>query len=385
MAVGEVFKKRFPKGNLFFIEAGLKQSGTNVNHLGQEYLLPKAFLNRHHFREHVQTADINVSGRSKVCKDVFNWEKPDLFITEFFPLGWEACRYELIPSLIDAFKKGTALWAVAGYPVLTEDNSRWREKILRIYNRIIIFSPPEEKDFIADSFNRKEDKKKYLDFFDRNAQKITFAGYLLPQKSVMRDDANEKIILRTAAPKHVRRVTVVRGGGAYYPKIIAAAIVASDLLGKKYCLTVVAGPSTTTQEWSFFSTLVHKKKIKNLVLLRSVGNYEQLIKESDVCVSVASYHSAVMLLKHRKKAVLIPFAGYGNMFFSEQPARAEMLKEMIGARILSFQNLSAKTLTDMIKDAADSQTVNSKILQKWFVGGDVLDEALINFFKIRTN
>ena len=155
---------------------------------------------------------------------------------------------------------------------------------------------------------------------------------------------------------------------------------ASDLLGKEYYLTVVAGPSTTAQEWYFFATLVGKKKINNLVLLRAVGNYERLIEKNDVCVSLASYHTSVMLLKHRKKSVLIPFEGYGAMSINEQPARAAMLKEMIGAKILSIQDLTAATLTAVIKDAAACQEVNAQIPKEWFMGADVLDHALTELF-----
>ena len=118
-----------------------------------------------------------------------------------------------------------------------------------------------------------------------------------------------------------------------------------------------------------------------MVLLRSVGNYEGLIKSSDVCVSLAAYHTSVMLLKHRKKAVLIPFEGYGSMSFHEQPARAVMLKEMIGAKILSIQDLTAKTLTAAIKEAAACvEKSDSQIPKEWFMGGDVLDKALTGLF-----
>ena len=111
-----------------------------------------------------------------------------------------------------------------------------------------------------------------------------------------------------------------------------------------------------------------------------MGNYEGLIRKSDVCVSVAAYHTSVMLLKHRKKAVVIPFEGYGSMSFHEQPARAVMLKEMIGAKILSIQDLTANTLTAAIKDAAARQEVSPHIPKEWFMGGDVLDKALTGLF-----
>ena len=102
-----------------------------------------------------------------------------------------------------------------------------------------------------------------------------------------------------------------------------------------------------------------------------------LIKSSDVCVSVASYHTSVMLLKHRKKAVLIPFEGSGSMVFHEQPARAGILKEIIGAEILSIQDLTARTLTIAIQNAASRRNVSEQAPKDWFMGADVLDKALV--------
>jgi predicted glycosyltransferase len=379
MAVGEVFKKRFPDGNLFFIQAGLEQSKARIDQLGKMYSLPKAFMDRRHFRQPVRVAEADAGQRAHVCADIITREKPDLFMTEFFPLGREECRHELVPSLIKASSQGAALWAVAGYPLLTGTNDEWRRKIFKLYQKVVIFSPSLEKEFIAASFLRADDKKKYLDFFERNAPKIIFAGYLLPRQEVVREHADENLP-KPPVPKGACRVAVLRGGGAYFPKIIAQAIRASELLGKEYYLTVVAGPATTSQEWYLFASLAGKKKINNLLLLRSVGDYEGLVKESDVCVSMASYHTSVMLLKHRKKAVIVPYEGYGPMSFREQPARAALLKETMGARVLSIQDLTADNLTAAIKDAAACREVSSQIPKEWLMGADVLDKELTGLF-----
>lgn len=379
MAVGEVFKKRFPKGDLFFIQAGVQQLKAKIDQMGRGYALPGTFMDRRNFREPNRWGEVDTGARAQACVDILAREKPDLFITEFFPIGREECRHELIPALIKASAQGAALWGVAGYPLLIGSNHEWREKILRLYEQIIILAPCLEKEFIAGSFSRNEDKQKYLEFFERHARKIKFAGYLLPEREVVRDDEDENLP-KPSVPNGACRVTVVRGGGAVYPKLIAEAIRASDSLGKEYYLTVVAGPSTTLQEWYFFSTLVGKKKIKNLVLLRSVGDYEGLIAGSDVCVSMAAYHTSVMLMKHRKKAVVIPFQGYGNISFLEQPARARMLKEKIGAKILSIQDLTANKLAAAIKGAGRKAVV-PEVPKEWFVGGDVLDKTLTGLFE----
>ena len=381
MAVSEVFKKRFPQGNLFLIQGGVAQPKAKMGQLGKGYSLPDPFMDRNSFREPIQTDAVSTDARGSICKDIIAREKPDLLITEFFPLGREECRHELIPSLVQASAQGSSLWAVAGYPLLTGTNNGWQEKIVKLYQKIIIFSPAIEKDFIANSFSSKDEKHKYLEFFEDNAHKIIFAGYLLPQQEVVQDDGDVNLP-KPPVPKGACRVTVLRGGGAYYPKLVAEAILASDLLGKEYYFTVVAGPSTTAKEWFFFSTLVTKKKIKNLVLLRAVGHYEELVKCSDVCVSTASYHTSVMLLKYKKKAVIVPFEGYGAMVHHEQPARASMLKEMMGAKVLPFEELTANALALAIKDKSNSKTSVFDIPNEWFEGGKVLDKQLTELFSL---
>jgi len=212
MAVGEVFKKRFHCGDLFFIQAGIQQPKAKIDQLGEVYSLPAAFVSRRNFREPVYGAGADADKRSQVCVDIVTRQRPDLFITEFFPFGWEECRHELIPSLIKLSSQDTALWAVGGHPLLTGADHEWRDKILKLYQQVIILSPVLEKEFIAGSFPLASDRQRYLDFFERHAQKITFAGYLLPRQEVVHDD-EDKDLPKPPVPKGACRVAVVRGGG----------------------------------------------------------------------------------------------------------------------------------------------------------------------------
>lgn len=170
-AIAEVFKKRFPNGDLFFIQAGLEQPKARLNQLGKCYLLPKPFVSRRNFRVPANEAGAHVAERSQVCADIIRREKPDLFITEFFPLGWEECRHELISSLIKLSLQKATVCAVSGFPLITGTNYEWRDRILKLYQRVIILSPIREKEFMADTFIHKLESKRYLDFFERNEQK----------------------------------------------------------------------------------------------------------------------------------------------------------------------------------------------------------------------
>jgi predicted glycosyltransferase len=380
IAISQIFKKRFPDGDFFFIQAGVEQPKVNFDQNGQVYSLPHPFMNRSNFRSPLLHPETHVGIRAQACVDIIVRERPNLFLTEFFPLGREECRHELIPALAKGFAEGVELWGVAGYPLLIGTGDGWREKILKLYQKIVIFAPLIEKDMIAASILEPQERERYHDFFKRHEQKIKFAGYLLPEGGIInyKEDANSS---KPPIPRGACRVAVVRGGGAYYPKIIAEAIRASDLLGEEYYLTVVAGPSTTLEEWYFFSTLMTKKEIKNVALLKSIVDYEGLIKDSDICVATASYHTSVMLLKHQKKAVIIPFEGYTKeMSFAEQPARAEMLRKIIDATVIPIQKLKAVTLASSIKAAAHRTLPTMNIPKDWFNGGETLGAALTELF-----
>lgn len=382
LAISQVFKKKFPSGNFFFIQAGVQQPMAKLDQGGQVYTVPSPFLSRNNFRVPVREAGIHAQERAQACLDIIARENPALFLTEFFPLGREESRHELIPALVKAAAQGAELWAVAGYPLLIGTGEGWREKILELYQKVIIFAPAQEKEMIEASFTNEQERQRYHAFFERHKSKIVFAGYLLPHGGVITYKEDENIP-KPPMSKGACRVAVVRGGGAYYPKVIAEAIQASDSLGDQYYLDMVAGPSTTTEEWYFFSTLMAKKKIKNAVLHKSVVDYEGLIRESDVCVTTASYHTAVMLLKYQKKAVIIPFEGYDQgMPFQEQPARARMLNEAMGASILPIGKLTAKSLASFITEAGQRKLTAANIPPDWFLGAEYLERGLAEFFSL---
>ncbi len=375
-AISQVFRKKFPSGNFFSIHGGIQQPMSQLSQNIKVYSLPFPYADKTVFRGSVPHPGAHAIQRAKVCTEIMDRELPDLFLTEFFPMGREECRHELIPSLIKASVRKVKIWAVAGYPLLLGTGQGWREKVLKLYQKIIIFAPLMEKNWIVASLPDEQTKQRYNDFFERNEHMIEFAGYLLPQGGIItyKGDVNTP---RPPIPKGACRVTVVRGGGAVYPKIIAEAICASDVLGKEYYLTIVAGPSTSPDEWYLFSTLLAKKKIKNVVLLKAVVDYEGLIRDSDVCVATPSYHTSVMLMKYRKKAVLVPFEGYGQgAVFYEQKARAALLKENIGSIVHSITELTAMSLAESVRMAASQQSGSEELPQEWFMGADHLGKAL---------
>ncbi len=377
MALSELIKVKYPQSDLFVIQAGLPQKHTQLDNLSQVFTLPHPFMNRQHFRQALNASNIDSVLRSKICSKIIHSQNPKLFITETFPLGHDACRYELIPSLVDAARGGSRIWSIAGYPLLTGKSQNWKNKVMGLYEKIFICCPQEEKIWLREFMPNSKQRIEHQEFFDRYAAKINFIGYFLPQGQLIHDKITK---FNSTETKFSHKVLVLRGSGAVYPKLIAQAILASDDLPEYFEMTIVTGPATTNDEWQLFNRLMHKKRLNNVKLLRVVSHYEDLIKVASVCVATSGYHTSAMLLKYRKRAVLVPFEGYDKTNFYEQKARAAMLKEKIGAQVISIKELNAKNLLKAILIAAQ-QKESKQILSKGFFGASSrLNQALTELF-----
>jgi len=367
--VARLIRKRFPQGNLFFIQAGRPYGVDGLKARGKVYDLPLSFTGRACFRqEAIPPGPLQAARRAAAILRIISREQSGLFITETFPFGRRECAPELGPVLKALQKKDVPLAAVAGYPLLTGAPAGWRDPLMAFYDRAFIFSPPAERDYLAAFYPAGAARRAYVNFFKEQAHRISFAGYLDPRDTAVAE------IPRTDGKV---RVAVVRGGGAYYLSLIVEALKAGDLLGDAFALTVLAGPSTTDKEWALFNTILKRKKVPNTVLVRSLEDYEGLIARSDVCVSPAPYHTSLALLKHRKRAVLVPFEGYGNgQRFVEQPARAMLLQDHIRSQVVPYTNMSAATLSAAVRRALKTDMKGIRVPSSWFAGADMFSAWL---------
>ena len=343
------------------MQAGLPGPVADLPSLGRVYDLPLAFAGREGFRkEPLPPSVLTAARRAAAGLSIIRKERPGLFITETFPFGRRECAPELGPVLRALKADGAALAAVAGYPLLTGDPLDWRAPFMGLYDKAFIFSPPAEKDYLASFYPAGARRRAYRQFFDEQARRVRFSGYLC---------SSEKRMVSAPAEAARVRVAVVRGGGAYYPSLITEALRAGDILGPAFALTVVAGPSTTDKEWLLFNTVLKRKKVPNAALLRSVNDYEALIAGCDVCVAPAPYHTALALLRHHKRAVLVPFEGYGQgMRFVEQPARSRLLQDHIRSQVVPYDQLSAGALALAVKKALRMDMNGIRIPAEWFAG-----------------
>ncbi|MBF0618815.1 MAG: hypothetical protein HQL19_01475 [Candidatus Omnitrophica bacterium] len=345
--------------------------------LEQPYLDLKAFENIHVLpyplfsRDNFRSGSIRPAGavqaRAAFLLKALQKKTPDIFITEYFPIGRRDCYEELLPSLMYLARQGVPVYASAGYPVLDGQDMAWRTRVLPLFKRIFIHSPEQEMRQMAQTYPPGPARDAYRAFFKDHADKICFTGYVVPKPLVFKETEKEA----RQFIKGVVKVLVTRGAGAYHQDVFLNAIRAGDILGRNFVLTAVAGPTTTDAEWQLFNKAVVAGRVKNVQLIRSTPRFEELLKKADVCVSPAPYNTSVMLLKHGKRAVIIPMQGEGRVVLSEQPMRARMLKAVLGSVVLLPAEAAPEKIAQAVKKALKAPLNNSVVPQTWLRGNGV--------------
>ncbi|MBL7197609.1 MAG: hypothetical protein ISS47_05880 [Candidatus Omnitrophica bacterium] len=372
----KIIKEKFPAVKLFSFEGSTPQTFLRFPKYIKTHSLPFPLFSLKDFRINYKFNNRTIIARTNYLLNLIKRIDLDILVTEYFPLGRNICKHELLPSLYYLRKVHRSIISSAGYPLIPKVNAIDLDFFFHFYKKIFIHSPDIEVRYIADSYKEKRERKEYLDIFKRHESKITFTGYIIPSQLKFNEESKGDIALK----KDKINILVTRGAGAYYLNIVTASIKASDLLDNNFYFTIITGPATSKKEWEYFKYLMDQKVIKNAVLIKCSSQIRKLIKNCHLCISPASYNTSTILLYFRKDSIIIPFEGYKNMYYREQPSRANLLKDFIGSSIIRYGNLTPKKLAKEIKKKTTG--INSlyykRIENHWFKGREVFLEEFQN-------
>ncbi len=250
----------------------------------------------------------------------------DFVVTAFFPLGRTGCAPALLPALGAARAGGTRIYCSAALPYVS-----WPERELdrlyaaaALYDRIFVHCPPGfDLKYMARAVaaERRISAAAFLGAFRGLGAKVSFTGYVLPREM--------------PAPRPGRRILVHRGGGSTSPGIITAALKARPLLASGLPLTVVAGPASTAAELRRWRRLAGP----GTELLKDTDDLPRLMADSAVVAGTAG-GTVYEALKLRRRCVLVPYLGRPGAEHSDQAARAAMMRDLAGARVLDYAALT---------------------------------------------
>ena len=372
LSILSLLKKTFSRSRFFCLQGSLPQDFLSYPAFLQRYNLPFSLFSRNNFSNPFVADSRTIEKRAASCLNMVKRCRLDVLLTEYFPLGRADCWAELFPSLVHLKKQGKGIFSSVGYPLINQKQLARVRFLIPFYRKIYIHSPEIERDYMASFYPVGRRRQDYLDFFKENESRILFTGYVLPEPLEFKKDFDEHVRF----PQGPVRVLVTRGAGAYCPEIILSALQASDILGPGFFFVLVAGPSTTDEEWRTFQKVLTAKRVQNALLVRATADFEALIRQSDVCVCPAPYNTSVLLLKHRKRAVIVPFEGNARVKFVEQCARANLLQDHLGSIVVAAARLTPRRLATAIKQRSE-RSVPRLVPPQWLNGR----EAFVKDFR----
>ena len=286
----------------------------------------------------------------------FDAFRPDVVITELFPLGRRVLSFELLPLLEAAHRRSPrplVLSSVRDVLAPKNDPHKTEEMIARVYgayDHVLVHGDPALLPLSA-SFPEQ-----------RIADRVVYTGYVTaPAASTSVDGAGEVIISV--------------GGGAVGARLIEAAMAAKPL------------GAARDRTWRFLlggnlpadaRDRLRARTGPGIVVEPARTDFAGLLAHCHVSVSQAGYNTVMDLLETRARAVLVPFAGGGE---TEQSVRADALARRDWAIVCPEVDLAPEALAAAIDRAArlerpdasalrrDGANETVRLINGWIAGG----------------
>jgi predicted glycosyltransferase len=274
--------------------------------------------------------------RQAMLFDLFEAQRPDVFIVELYPFGRTAFGVELEPLLgsIRAGQFGNLKSVCSLRDILVEkkDPRAYEERVINQLGRYfdLLFVHSDERLLPLDqTFTRVKEipiPVYYTGFIARHAAPKN--GEKLRREFKL--DAGEKLIVASA------------GGGRSGYKPLKCVLRACDRLRARMPLRleVFSGPFMDHEEFKQLMTLSKT----GLNVRRFTQRFLDYLYAADLSVSLAGYNTCMNLLVTQAPALVYPYHRQ-----REQPLRVEKLKKLLRMRILNDDDLEPAILSRHIE------------------------------------
>jgi predicted glycosyltransferase len=264
---------------------------------------------------------------------IFSDIQPSVLVTELFPFGRRRFRFEIMPLLKEAKKRGTKVVCSVRDSVQVRSNQREEESLdllKQFYDQVLVHGDTEFLPFDA-SFSKAASimpTMRYTGLVDTNS------SYSVQTQLQKVDETSE--------------VLVSAGGGAAGEKIYQAASRACALSKCSRPWRLLLGSNPTERLKTEIKMLGGDK----VIVEANRSDFRQLLSQCAISISQVGYNTVVDLLATGAPAIVIPFEGEGGQ--SEQSARAKRLESIGRVRVLSEEALSAERLCDLVSEMTDA-------------------------------
>lgn len=243
--------------------------------------------------------------RRTALLDLFEFEAPDILLTEQFPFGRTQLRFELVPLIEAAEQRSPAPWIVAS----VRDVVRRSASPQRVAEMVETFAAFDTLLIHADPALIRFDES--FPAWDEIESRALYTGYVAesdpagtPQSGFGKGE-----------------VIVSAGGGAVGTPLLQAAIAArplTSLADRKWRLLV--GPNVPAVDRAALAAAGGA----GIVVEPAREDFPALLRNAALSVSQAGYNTVVETLCHADRAVLVPF---GTARETEQADRTRVLVE----------------------------------------------------------
>lgn len=305
-----------------------------------------------------------VEKRITMMQEILFSFKPDVFLTELFPVGEEFWTFEIPLLLNRCWAKKT--FKVIGSSGYLSYQQQMYEHIKQYYDEILIHSPKEfDEGFIGFVPQRlgKTIRKTIQDF----SKKIIFTPFII---DIQRQPKMIKDIRERYIANKQKLVFVSRGGGIVNKELIVSCCLLAQKR-KDLFFVICCGPSTSDQEWGVYQRLCQKSNNIDLIRQLSLKEFDQYIFASDICIAMSGYNTAIRLLYAKKPSVIMPHESF------EQCWRAKQMRDYLPVEILSSKGITTTHLSQAIDKVLLKKKVVKKIPEEWFCGAEQTAQRLI--------
>ncbi|MDA8012216.1 MAG: glycosyl transferase [Gammaproteobacteria bacterium] len=263
---------------------------------------------------------------------------PDALVVESFPFGRAALRFELLPLMrLAARMRPRPLMLCSLRDILQArapaKQRRSLDEAKKWFDAVLVHADPAVAN-LAESFPLAAELR----------GKIFYTGYLHagPGEFAEKKDRDK-----------TGEVVVSAGGGAVGFNLLQTALAAREKSAlKKHVWRLLVGANAPRKELEELKKLRGKfigGREKDIIIERSRADFRALLRRCAVSVSQAGYNTVLDLTESRCRAVLAPFARFGE---TEQTRRAEIFARLGRAVLLAENDLTPARLAAAIDRAA---------------------------------
>lgn len=275
--------------------------------------------------------------RSRLLMEAFRRFRPDVFMTELFPFGRKAFRFELMPVLKVIRDDGLPTRVVCSLrDILVEkrDQEAYEEGVLRVlnehYHLLLVHADPRVI-ALEDTFER----------FDRIAVPVHYTGFVVRQDAVREAPCGEKREDVSRGEANLFTIVASSGGGKVGADLLFAAIRAVKLLARgNVRLRVFIGPFMEEADRLLLADAAAEDP--RISVEPFSLHFTEVLREASLSISMAGYNTCMDILNTGVNALVYPFPQN-----REQAMRAHRLEEL--GRLRVIRSLEAKDLASLIE------------------------------------